>query len=72
VAQDQVLHTKYQATKLLQTGTVNKCRICKQFYETVEQIILACPVMPKEQPVKRHERVLAQLHFNTSTEKGRN
>ena len=30
-AQDQALQTKYLATKILQTETDSKCRLCKQF-----------------------------------------
>ena len=57
-AQDQVLQTKYHATKILQTATVSKCRLCKQFDETLEHIILAHPVLANEQYVKRHYRPL--------------
>jgi hypothetical protein len=35
-AQDQVLQTKYHAIQILQTGTDSKCRLCKQFDETVD------------------------------------
>jgi hypothetical protein len=38
-AQGQALQTKYLATKILQTETVKKCRLCKQFDETVEHHI---------------------------------
>ena len=34
--QDQALQTKYLATKILKTETDSKCRLCKQFDETVE------------------------------------
>jgi len=37
----------------------------KQFDETVDHIISACPILPKEQYIKRHDTVFAQLHFNT-------
>ena len=37
--QVQVLQTKYHATKILQTETDSKYRMCKQFDETVEHII---------------------------------
>jgi len=40
------------------------CRLCKQFDETVEHIISACPILAEEQYIKRHDRVCAQLHFN--------
>jgi len=43
-AQDQI---KYRATKILQTETDSKCRLCTQFDETVERIISACPILSK-------------------------
>jgi lipopolysaccharide export LptBFGC system permease protein LptF len=63
-AQDQALQTKYHATKILQTETGSKCRLCHQFEETVNHIMSACPVLAKEQYIKRHDGVCAQLHFN--------
>jgi hypothetical protein len=38
-AQDQALETKYNATKILQTETVIKFRLCKQIEERAEHII---------------------------------
>jgi len=57
-AQDQALQTKYHATKALQTERDSKCRLCKQFDDTVEHNIPACPVLTKEQHIKRHDRVV--------------
>ena len=34
-------------------------------------IISACPVLAKEQYIKRHDRVCAQLHFNICKETGK-
>jgi len=48
-AQDQALQTKYHETKILQTETNNKCRLCQQSDETVEHIISACSLLAKEQ-----------------------
>ena len=61
--QDQTLQTKYYATKILNTKTDSKCRFCQQVDETIDHIISACPILAKEQYIKRH-RVSAQLHFN--------
>jgi hypothetical protein len=69
-AQDQALQTKYHATKILRTETDSKCRLCHQFEETVDCIIQACPKLAKEQYIKRHDRVCAQLHFNICNELG--
>ena len=69
-AQDQVLQTKYYATKILNTETDSKCRLCQQFDETVDHIISACLILAKEQYIKRHDRMCAQLHFNICKETG--
>ena len=57
-------------TKILQTETDSKCRLCKQFDETMERIISTCPILAKEQEVERHDRMCAQLHFNIRKETG--
>ena len=67
-AQDQALQTKY--SKILYTETVSKCRLCQQFYETIDHIISAYPVLAKVQYIKRHDKVCAQLHFNMRKETG--
>ena len=69
-AQDQELQTEYCATKILNTETDSKCRLCKTFNETTEYIISACPLLAKERYIKRHDRVCAQLHFNICKEAG--
>jgi hypothetical protein len=35
---------------------------------TVDHILSACPILTKEQYIKRHDRVSAQLHFNICNE----
>jgi len=67
-AQDQALQTKYNATKILNTETDSKCRLCHQFDETIDHIISACLILAKEQYIKRHDSVCAQLHFNICKE----
>jgi hypothetical protein len=69
-AQDQALNTKCYATKILHTETDRKCRLCQQHDETIDHIISACPVLAKEQYVKRHDTVSAQIHFNICKELG--
>jgi hypothetical protein len=46
--QHQAIQTKYYATKILNTETDNKCRLCQQFDETIDHIISACPILAKE------------------------
>ena len=69
-AQDQTLQTKYYATKMFNKETDSKCRLCQQFCETIDHIMSACPILAKEQYIKRHDRVCAQLHFNLCKETG--
>jgi hypothetical protein len=54
----------------LNTQTDSKCRLCQQFDEKIDYIISACPILAKEQYIKRHDRVSAQLHFNICKETG--
>jgi hypothetical protein len=51
-AQDKSLQTKYHATKILQTEKDSTCRLCHQSEERVDHIILACPILAKEQDTK--------------------
>ena len=69
-AQDHALETKYYATKILNTETESKCRLCQKFDETIDHIIWACPILAKEQYIKRQDRVSAQLHFKICKETG--
>jgi hypothetical protein len=69
-AQDQALQTKYHVTKMLQTETDGKCRHCRQFEETEEHIISACLILAKEEYIKRHGTVCAELHLNICKERG--
>jgi len=57
-AQDRALQTKY-ATKIMNTEADSKCRLCQQFDEAIDYIISACPILAKEQYIKRHDRVCA-------------
>jgi hypothetical protein len=61
---------KYYAIKILNTETDSKCRLCQQLDEIIDHVISACPILAKEQCIKRHDRVSAQLHFNICKETG--
>jgi hypothetical protein len=52
------------ATKILNTETDRKYRLCQQFDKTIDHIISAYPILAKEQYIKRLDGVSAQLHFN--------
>ena len=67
-AQDHALQTKYYATKILNTETDSKYKLCQQFDETIDHTVSACPILAKAEYIKRHDRVCAQLHFNICKE----
>ena len=69
-AQDQALNTKYYAKIILHTETDNKCRLYQQHDETMDHIVSACPILAKEEYVKWHDKVSAQIHFNICKEIG--
>jgi hypothetical protein len=48
----------------------NKNSLCQQHDETINHIISACLILAKEQYVKRHDKVSAQIHFNMCKEIG--
>jgi hypothetical protein len=64
-----VLNTNYYTTNILHTEMDSKCRLGQQLDETIDHIS-ASPVMAKEQYLKRHDRVSAQIHFNIRKEIG--
>ena len=42
--------------------------MCQQYEETLQHTAAECPISAKEQYIKRHDRVCAQLHFNICRE----
>jgi hypothetical protein len=48
-SEDQAIQIKCHETKLFQTERDSKCRLCKQFDDTVEHIISTCPIIAKVQ-----------------------
>jgi hypothetical protein len=69
-AQDQALNTKYYATKILHTEMDSKCRLSQQLDDKIDHITSACPILAKEQYVKRHDKVSVQMHCNIWKEIG--
>jgi hypothetical protein len=61
----KALQTKNHATKILRRETVVKCEICQRNNETIDHIILACPILANEQHIMIE---CAQLHFTICKE----
>jgi hypothetical protein len=69
-AQNQALQTKYSVTEISQTDTGSKRRFCKQLDETMEHVTSTCPILAKEEYIKRHDTVCAEMHGNMCRETG--
>jgi hypothetical protein len=63
-AQDRALNRKYYGTEILHTETDSKWKLCQQLDDTIDHITSACPILAKEQYVKRSDKASAQIHFN--------
>ena len=68
--QDRALQIKCYDTEMLNTETDSMCRFCQNFDETIHHIISTCPILVKEQYIKIHDTVCAQIHFNVCKETG--
>jgi hypothetical protein len=66
--ESEIVAAQNQATKILYTEMDSKCRLCQQHDETIDHITSACLILAKEQYVKRHDKMSAQIHFNICKE----
>jgi len=57
-------------TKILYPETDSKCRLYQQHDETMDHIVSACPILAKEEYVKWHDKMSAQIHFDICKEIG--
>ena len=44
-AQNQSLYTKNYQARIIKNGFDFKCRMCNQYYETVDHFVFSCPVI---------------------------
>lgn len=63
-AQDQSIATNYIRQRIYGEPVSSKCRLCKQYDETIKHIMTACPILAKKEYIQRHNKVCACLHFN--------
>jgi hypothetical protein len=62
-AQEGALRLNYIKYTIDHTTDSGKCRMCKQYYETVEHVVCGCPRMANVEYVVRHDRVGALIHW---------
>ena len=62
-AQDQAISRNYFKNKILKEEIQNKCPLCKQHVETIDNLTsLGCTILAKNEYLMRHDKVCAHLH----------
>jgi hypothetical protein len=62
-AQDQAISTNYFKKKILKQDIESRCRLCKEYEETVDHLISGCPTLGKNEYI-RHDKVCTHLHYS--------
>jgi hypothetical protein len=63
-AQDQAISTNYLKRKILKEEFESRCRLCKEYEETIDHLTSGCPILVKNEYVIRHDRVCTHLHYS--------
>jgi hypothetical protein len=63
-AQDQAISTNYSKRKILKEEIESRCRLCKEYEETIDHLTLGCPILAKNEYVIRHDKVSTHLHYS--------
>ena len=71
-AQDQAIKTNYYLRNILNDGTDPICRICGQYQETIDHIVVGCPELAKTEYLHRHDKAASYLHWNICREQTKN
>jgi hypothetical protein len=50
--------------KILKAETDSKCRLCKEHTETIDHLTSGCPILKKNEYLRRHGKVSAYLHYS--------
>lgn len=69
-AQDQAISTNYFKRKILKEEIGSKCRLCKEYEETIDHLTSGCPVLAKNEYIVRHDKVCMHLHYSICKEFG--
>jgi hypothetical protein len=63
-AQDQAVSTNYFKRKIMKEGIESKCRLCKEYEETIDHITSGYPILAKNEYVIRHDKVCTHLQYS--------
>ena len=63
-AQEQAISTNYFKNKILKEETESKCRLCKQYEETINHLTSGCPILVKNEYLMKHDKVCTHLRYS--------
>jgi hypothetical protein len=63
-AHDQAISTHYFKRKIMQEEIESRCRLCKEYKETVDHLTSGCPILAKNEYIVRHDGVCTHLHYS--------
>jgi hypothetical protein len=63
-AQDQAISTNYFKRKILKDEIESRCRLCKEYEETIDHLTSGCLSLAKNVYVIRHAKVCTHLHYS--------
>jgi hypothetical protein len=63
-AQDQAISKNYFKKKILKQEIESRCRLCKEYEETIDHLISGCPTLAKNEYIIRHNKVCTHLHYS--------
>jgi hypothetical protein len=69
-AQDQAVSTNYFKRKILKEETESRCRLCKEYKETIDHLTSGCPILAKNEYIIRHDEVCTHLHYSLCKTRG--
>jgi hypothetical protein len=62
--QDQAVSTNYFKRKILKEEIGSRCRLCKEYEETIDHLTSGCSILAKNEYVIRHDNVCTHLHYS--------
>jgi hypothetical protein len=63
-AQDQAISTNYFKRKILKEEIESRCRLCKEYEETINHLTSGSPILAKNEYVIRLDIVCTHLHYS--------
>jgi hypothetical protein len=63
-AQDQAINTNYFKRNILKEEIESRCRLCKEYKETIDHLTSGCPILEKNEYVIIHDKVCTHLHYS--------